>query len=168
MLAKINYDDRQHAGYQEGRRLGPEALALWLAAFAEHAPRTRPLAVLDLGSGTGRFAPALAEAFGGPVCGVEPSARMRALAEAAPHPPAVSYREGCAERIPLPDASCDLVLMFLSFHHVEDRGRGAAEIARVLRPGGRVFIRSTFADRMPALEWHRYFQIGRAAARERV
>ena len=34
--------------------------------------------VLDLGSGTGRFTPALADTFGGPVNGVEPSAGMRA------------------------------------------------------------------------------------------
>ena len=44
-------------------------------------PSRRSLAVLDLGSGTGRFTPALAEAFGGPVYGVEPLHKMRAVAE---------------------------------------------------------------------------------------
>jgi ubiquinone/menaquinone biosynthesis C-methylase UbiE len=42
-------------------------------------------------------------------------------------------------------------------HHVQDHGAAAAEIARVLRPGGRVLLRSTFADCMPDLEWMRYF-----------
>ena len=37
---------------------------------------------IDLGSGTGRFTPALADTFGGPVYGVEPSARMRETAQA--------------------------------------------------------------------------------------
>src|SRR6478672_10338117 len=45
----------------------------------------------------------------------------------------------------------------MSLHHVPDREAAAAEIARVLRPGGRVLIRSTFSDRMPDLKWMRYF-----------
>jgi ubiquinone/menaquinone biosynthesis C-methylase UbiE len=47
--------------------------------------------------------------------------------------------------------------MFLVLHHVPDKPAAAAEIARVLRPGGRLLIRSTFADRLPDLLWHRYF-----------
>jgi ubiquinone/menaquinone biosynthesis C-methylase UbiE len=69
----------------------------------------------------------------------------------------VTYQAGSAEQIPLPAGSCDLVLMFLVFHHVGDRAAAAAEISRVLRPGGRVLIRSTFADRLPDLWWHRFF-----------
>jgi ubiquinone/menaquinone biosynthesis C-methylase UbiE len=45
----------------------------------------------------------------------------------------------------------------MSLHHVPDREAAAAEIARVLRPGGRVLLRSTFSDRMPDLKWMRYF-----------
>lgn len=157
MLRAVDYNDKQHLGYQQGRRLPVESRRAWLQAFAAHAPDQRPLRVLDLGSGTGRFTPALAEAFGGPVTGVEPSQKMRAIAEASAQKFNVSYKAGSAESIPLPDNSCDLVLMFLSFHHVRDRPVAAAEIARVLAPGGRVFIRSTFADRMPDLDWHRYF-----------
>ncbi|TDD16934.1 class I SAM-dependent methyltransferase [Kribbella turkmenica] len=39
----------------------------------------RPQTILDLGSGTGRLATGLADAFGGPAYGVEPSDRPRAL-----------------------------------------------------------------------------------------
>jgi ubiquinone/menaquinone biosynthesis C-methylase UbiE len=113
--------------------------------------------VLDLGSGTGRFTPALAEAFGGPVYGVEPSQKMRAVAESSTAHAAVAYLDGRAESIPLPAMSIDLVLMHLSFHHVSDRGAAAAEIARVLRADGRVLLRSTFSDRLPDLEWMRNF-----------
>src|SRR3954454_1453956 len=120
-------------------------------------PSRRPLAVLDLGSGTGRFTPALAEAFGGPVYGVEPSQKMRAVAESSTAHAAVAYLDGRAESIPLPAMSIDLVLMHLSFHHVRDRGAAAAEIARVLRADGRVLLRSTFSDRLPDLEWMRNF-----------
>jgi ubiquinone/menaquinone biosynthesis C-methylase UbiE len=104
----------------------------------------------------------LADTFGGPAFGVEPSAQMRAVAEETARHPGVSYLAGGAERIPLPHQSCDLILMFLVLQHVQDRPAAAAEIARVLRPGGRVLIRSTFSDRLPDLRWHRYFPRARA------
>jgi ubiquinone/menaquinone biosynthesis C-methylase UbiE len=162
LLEKVDYNQRQHTVYAQGRALPPEAKAAWMQAFARHAPPGRPLSILDLGSGTGRFAPALADTFGGPVYGVEPSERMRAVAEEHAGHPRVTYLAGRAEQIPLPDASCDLVLLYLVIQHVQDRGAAASEIARTLRPGGRVLIRSTFADRMPRLRWHRYFPRARA------
>lgn len=156
-MEKVDYDDRQHAVYAQGRAVSPAMMAAWMAIFARHAPGQRPLAVLDLGSGTGRFTPALARTFGGPVYGVEPSPRMRHMAQGSSGHPAVTYLAGSAERIPLAADSCDVVLMYLVLHHVPDREAAAAGIARVLRPGGRVLIRSTFADRMPDLWWHQFF-----------
>lgn len=156
MLERVDYDARQHAVYAAGRALSDEARRVWVGAFTTWASPRRPLTVLDLGSGTGRFTPALATAFGGPVYGVEPSERMRQVAEQARHPE-VHYLAGSAESVPLPDGVCDLVLMFLSFHHVRDRRAAVAELRRVVRPGARVLVRSTFADRMPDLLWHRFF-----------
>ena len=156
-MRKVDYDDRQHLVYARARVLSAAGLANWMRVFAGHAPAGRPLTVLDLGSGTGRFTPALAGTFGGPVVGVEPSARMRAVAEESAAHPAVTYLAGAAEAIPLPAGSCDLVLVYLVLHHVDDPAAAAGEIARVLRPGGRVLIRSAFADRMPDLPWYRYF-----------
>jgi ubiquinone/menaquinone biosynthesis C-methylase UbiE len=157
LVGKVDYDDRQFAVYARGRAVTPAVVARWMRVFAGHAPSQRPLAVLDLGSGIGRFTPALAATFGGPVYGVEPSGRMRDIAIRSSAHPAVTYRPGCAEDLPLPAGCCDVVVMFLVFHHVADPVAGAAEISRVLRPGGRVLIRSTFADRMPDLWWHRFF-----------
>ena len=157
----VDYDERLHAVYAEGRKLAPEGLQAWLREFAADAPAERPLAVLDLGCGIGRFTPALAEEFGGPVYGVEPSEQMRrqALQEAA-HPQ-VTYLAGSAEAIPLPDDSVDLVLLFLTLHHWNDRQQGMTEVARVLRPGGVVLLRTQFADRMPDVHWYRYFPSAR-------
>lgn len=162
MLKKVDYDERQHLTYERGRALAPEVIARWMDVFARHAGDRRPLAVADVGSGTGRFTPSLAGTFGGPVYGIEPSARMRAIAEESPHGPAVTYLAGGAEQIPLPDRSCDVVLLFLSFHHVTDRPGAAREIARVLRPGGRVLLRTSFGDRLPGKPWHHYFPRARA------
>lgn len=129
----------------------------WLRVFAAHVPATRPLAVLDLGSGAGRFTPALADEFGGPVWGVEPSQRRREEAVTqAPHP-RVSYLDGRAERIPLPDGACDVALMFLSLHHTARQEAVFAEIARVCASGATVLVRCVFGDRIPDVYWHRFF-----------
>jgi ubiquinone/menaquinone biosynthesis C-methylase UbiE len=151
--------------YAAGRALSTEMKQVWVGAFSKWASPRRPLTVLDLGSGTGRFTPALAEAFGGPVYGVEPSERMRQVAEQTRHL-GVHYLAGSAEAIPVPAGACDLVLMFLAFHHVLDRRAAVAEIRRVVRPGARVLLRSTFSDRMPDLLWHRFFPGARRVERQ--
>jgi SAM-dependent methyltransferase len=151
-MDKVDYDERLHAVYAEGRQMSPAALRTWMAAFARHLPETRPLVWLDLGSGTGRMTPSLATAFGGPVHGVEPSDKMRA--RAAAHP-AVTYAAGSAEHIPLPDASCDAALLFFVWHHVVDRAAAARELRRVVRPGGTLFVQANLSDRMPDVWWFR-------------
>jgi len=154
-MEKVDYDARLHAVYAAGRRMSPETLGTWMDVFARHLPPTRPLAWLDMGSGTGRMTPSLAGAFGGPVYGVEPSERMRAQALANAGHPAVTYAAGSAERIPLPDASCDAALLFFVWHHVADHARAAAELHRVVKPGGRLFVQENFSDRMPDVWWFR-------------
>jgi ubiquinone/menaquinone biosynthesis C-methylase UbiE len=161
-LDRIDYDARQHEVYAAGRELSAQAAQLWRDTFTRWVDPRRPLAVLDLGCGTGRFTPMLADTFGGPVYGVEPSTGMRRVAEETAGHPAVRYLPGSAEHIPLPDGTCDVVLLFLVLHHVGDRPAAAREIRRVLRPGGRVLVRSTFVDRLPELLWHRYFPGARA------
>ncbi|HEY1331542.1 MAG TPA: class I SAM-dependent methyltransferase [Actinomycetota bacterium] len=154
-MEKIDYDVRLHAVYAAGRQVPAEALRTWTEAFARHLPKTRPLAWLDLGSGTGRMTPSLASAFGGPVHGVEPSDRMRAQAIADAGHPAVTYADGSAERIPLPEASCDAALLFFVWHHVADREGAAQELRRVVKPGGTLFVQTNFSDRMPDTWWFR-------------
>jgi ubiquinone/menaquinone biosynthesis C-methylase UbiE len=159
MLKAVDYDDKQHAGYVQGRDWGPDHARQWVRIFEAHAPAQRPLTVLDLGSGTGRFTGVLAEVFGGEAIGVEPAGQMRRIAMERKDNPGVRFVSGRAEAIPLADASVDIVLMFLSLHHVKDREAAAAEVSRVLRPDGRLFIRSAFshAERPGDLDWHVFF-----------
>ncbi|WUJ68982.1 class I SAM-dependent methyltransferase [Kribbella soli] len=154
----VDYDGRMGRVYVAGRRMPAAEVQRWTAAFATYLPDRRPLDVLDLGCGTGRLTPGLAEEFQGRVYGVEPSDRMRAAAE---QHPGVSYLKGSAEEIPLPEASVDAVLMFLTFHHWTDPLQGLREVHRVLRPGGVALLRTQFADLMPELFWYEYFPSAR-------
>ncbi|MGW1341583.1 class I SAM-dependent methyltransferase [Kribbella sp. NPDC002412] len=157
----VDYNGRLSSVYAAGRGMTVAEVKRWTDAFAPYLPGERPLTLLDLGSGTGRLTPGLAEAFGGPVYGVEPSDRMREIAETTATHPGVVYRNGRAEEIPLPEASVDGVLMFLSFHHFRDQRQALEEVRRVLKPGGVAFLRSQFADLMPELFWYAYFPSAR-------
>ncbi|HEY3558775.1 MAG TPA: class I SAM-dependent methyltransferase [Kribbella sp.] len=154
----VDYEGRMGSVYVAGRQISPAEVARWTGAFAAYAPRRRPLDVLDLGSGTGRLTPGLAAEFQGQVYGVEPADRMR---EAAAPAPGVTYLKGSAEAIPLPEASVDVVLMFLTFHHWSDPLQGLREVRRVLRPGGVALLRTQFSDQMPELFWYEYFPSAR-------
>lgn len=154
-MKKVDYDERQHSVYVAGRQMPPDALQTWMDAFACHLPETRPLAWLDLGSGTGRMTPSLASAFGGPAHGVEPSDKMRAQALAHARHPAVTYSAGSAEHIPLPDASCDAALLFYVWHDVSDHDGAARELRRVVKPGGKLFVNTNFSDMVPDVWWFR-------------
>jgi ubiquinone/menaquinone biosynthesis C-methylase UbiE len=88
--------------------------------------------VLDLAAGTGKFT-RLLDALGADLVAVEPSAAMRS--EFAAVLPAVPIYDGTAERIPLGDASVDVVVVAQAFHWF-DAARALGEIGRVLRGGG--------------------------------
>jgi SAM-dependent methyltransferase len=99
--------------------------------------------VLDLGTGTGAAARRAATLVGpaGKVIGVDISRDMLAVAEraaAALNLNNIEFSEGGAERIPAGDATADVMLASLSLMYVIDRAAAAREIARVVRPGGRL------------------------------
>src|SRR5207302_3487557 len=89
--------------------------------------------IVDVGSGTGIWASAFARWFGVAVVGIEPSAAMRAQARAKGRPAGVGYVAGAAERLPVRTATCDAAWLSTVIHHVDDLGRCAAEVRRVLR-----------------------------------
>lgn len=158
-MRRIDYDTEQYQDYARGRALTEEQLRAWIDVFAALLPERRPLVGLDVGSGTGRFTPALADAFG-PVTGVEPSVRMREFAQAQARHPDVRYLAGSAEDVPVPSGSADYAVLLQSWHHVQDKPRAARELARVVRPAGRLLVRSGFSDHMPRIWWLGYFPRG--------
>ncbi|HEY7848441.1 MAG TPA: methyltransferase domain-containing protein [Ktedonobacterales bacterium] len=101
---------------------------------------------LEVGCGTGGLAMEARRRVGtaGRVNGIDPSAQMiaRAQRKAAQGGLAIEYQVGVIERLPFPDHSFDVVLSSLMMHHLPDdvKRQGLAEIARTLKPGGRLFV----------------------------
>jgi len=142
----MDYDQTTIAKtYDAARTMRPKAMEMWLDLVVAHAPRD-PGLVVDVGCGTGRFTHPLAERFAAHVIGVDPSAKMLDGARAKQSNPRVEFRQAPAERLPLDDATVDLIFMSMMVHHLEDRESAAQECRRVLRPDGRVFIRNTTRD----------------------
>lgn len=99
--------------------------------------------VLDMGCGTGRFTIPLAERVKS-VSGLDLSPMMLATArkKLADRGLEADLREGDMAALPFADASFDVVVSMLALMHIprEDRQQVFREVARVLRPGGRLLI----------------------------
>lgn len=98
-------------------------------------------AILDVGCGDAGVAIAFAEA-GANAAGIEPyeASVRRGRLRAEEHGVRVDIREGVAEALPFHDGSFDLVLFDNVLEHVQDRDRSLAEVHRVLRPGGLLYL----------------------------
>jgi ubiquinone/menaquinone biosynthesis C-methylase UbiE len=122
----------------------PVLLRPWAAKLVQTANPSRNCCVLDLACGTGVAARIAAKTLGpgGKVVGIDRSAPMLSVArslepvQGAP----VRWRLGDAEALHLPNDSFDVVLCHQGFQFFPDRLKAAVEIARVLRPGGRLAL----------------------------
>jgi ubiquinone/menaquinone biosynthesis C-methylase UbiE len=164
----VDYDQHQYRVYAAGRALSPARAELWSRAYAKHLDPTGRLTVLDLGSGTGMYSQLLAETLDAEVVGVEPSVRMRELAEREHAHPRVRYLPGSAEQIPLPEASCDAALLSDVAHHIADHDACARELRRVVRRGGLVLVRGIGPDSSPRVRFLDFFPTARPIARQQA
>jgi ubiquinone/menaquinone biosynthesis C-methylase UbiE len=105
---------------------------------------------LDLGCGTGNVTfQLLRKCPGARVLGVDPSEKMRELyAGRFSGEPNVTVDAGDGTSLPAGDGELDMVITGLALHHVprDRKAESAREIARVLKPGGRLYYADRFCD----------------------
>ena len=120
----------------------------------------RPVTGLDIGCGTGRYTRLLRALLpdGSRLAASDVSAAMLAQLKAANHGHAggVVPLLAAAEKLPLRAASLDLVTAFNCVHHF-DLGRFLTAAARVLAPGGQLFIYTRTPQQNARTIWGRYF-----------
>ena len=150
-----------YARWREGRIWQERAQADRLRLIARYGGALPGRRILDLGSGMGGASVALMLEGAAPLafeynreyCGI---ARLRAERYGL----ALPIVNGAGERLPFADASFDMALCWDVVEHVQNPEQLLAELARVLRPGGRVLLtvinRYAFRDphyHLPLLNW---------------
>jgi demethylmenaquinone methyltransferase/2-methoxy-6-polyprenyl-1,4-benzoquinol methylase len=118
----------------------------WRQKLVRAVHDARPAAVLDLATGSGDVAFALAD-------GLPVSVRITGmdfcqpmLDEAVRKQPAsarwasIRFQQGDGMALPLPDAAFDVVTVSFGLRNMADRHKALSEMRRVLRPGGRLFV----------------------------
>lgn len=111
----------------------------WRARLVRRLGATTDLRVLDVACGTGDLAFELAEA-GARVVGLDFTHEMLTIARGKDRAQRVPFLNGDALALPFEAASFDAATIAFGLRNLADRGRGLAELARVVRPGGQVMV----------------------------
>jgi SAM-dependent methyltransferase len=122
---------------------GPDPRELAFEAVADVAPRR----VLEVGCGRGEAAERILRELGAEVIALDQSERMVEMTRAR----GVDARQGDVQDVPFEDAIFDCALAAWMLYHVPDLGRAVAELARVLRPGGRLVAVTNTQLNLPEL-----------------
>ena len=122
---------------------GPDPRELAFAAVAEVEPRR----VLEVGCGRGELAERIARELDAEIVAVDQSERMVELTRER----GVDARLGDVQELPFEAESFDCVVAAWMLYHVPDLDRGLAEVARVLRPGGRLVAVTNTGFNLPEL-----------------
>jgi ubiquinone/menaquinone biosynthesis methyltransferase len=134
--------------------------ARWRARLVQSVRANPDDVVLDVATGTGLVARAISERYGCDVVGLDRSGDMLSAAVARNgHIPLVLAR---AESLPFPDDSFDHLTFTYLLRYVDDPAATMRELARVVRPGGRIAALDFGVPPNPILRtlWRVYTRIG--------
>ncbi|MCF8238797.1 MAG: class I SAM-dependent methyltransferase [Saprospiraceae bacterium] len=120
---------------------------------------------LDIGCGTGNYTVALSRR-GGNWIGIDPSEEM--LDKARQRSTDIDWRVGHVEATGLDDRSMDGIVGSLTIHHWPDLPNAFAELARILRPEGRLVLFTSTPEQMKGYWLGHYFPQMMADSMERM
>jgi SAM-dependent methyltransferase len=148
--------------------LSPAARAVWADALrAGWTQTSAPRRVLDVGCGTGRFTTFLSEVFDAPTLGVDASAEMlRGRASSPATSPAFLAADAAA--LPLRAGAVDVALLSMVYHFLKPPGPAIAELHRVVRGQGLVFVRTPTRELLDRVEFLAFFPDARAVDEARM
>jgi demethylmenaquinone methyltransferase/2-methoxy-6-polyprenyl-1,4-benzoquinol methylase len=134
----------------------------FLVSRIEAGPRD---SVLDVACGTGAVALELVRRYGCRVVGVDQSAEMLEVARRRVGP-GIELHSGRAEDLPFGDRAFDGLTFTYLLRYVEDPAATMRELARVVRPGGRIAMLefSTPGNPLARISWEAYVRVGLPAA----
>jgi len=112
-------------------------------AVAEAVPRR----VLEVGGGEGELAERIRGELGAEVIAIDQSERMVEIQRSK----GIDARVGDVEELPCADGEFDVVVAAWMLYHAPDLDRALAEIARVLKPGGRLVAVTNAIDHLQEL-----------------
>jgi ubiquinone/menaquinone biosynthesis C-methylase UbiE len=100
--------------------------------------------------------------------GIDPSTKMLQHARGGNSNNRVVFANGVAEAVPLPAGSMDLIFISMAFHHFNDPRMVAEECRRVLRPDGRVCLRTASLEKIPLYPYVPFFPTSRTLLERRL
>ena len=142
--------DRIGDGYDTTRRADPQILEV----LHELLEIREECTFLDIACGTGNYTARLA-GHGGRWHAFDQSETM--LAEARGKSVAIEWQNFDIEKTDYPDNYFDAAMCSLAIHHFKDLSRAFREIARVLKPGGRLVIFTSTPDQVAGYWLYEYF-----------
>ena len=107
-------------------------------------------AILDVATGTGDLAHAMAGIPGSKVQGFDLSGNMLEIARKKY--PEITFKQGYAEKLPYEDASFDIVCAGFGARNFENLSQGLREFHRVLKPGGHALVIEPMIPRIPLMK----------------
>jgi SAM-dependent methyltransferase len=122
---------------------GPDAREIVFRAIADCRPRR----LLEVGGGEGELVVRIAGELGADVVGIDQSERMVEIQQSK----GIDARVGDVENLPFDDGEFDTAVAAWMLYHAGDLDRALAELARVLRSGGRLVAVTNAVDHLREL-----------------
>jgi demethylmenaquinone methyltransferase/2-methoxy-6-polyprenyl-1,4-benzoquinol methylase len=133
----------------------------WRRALVDAVDPRPGQRILDVASGTGMVASALAERAGCEVVGLDQSPAMLGVARSRADG-RVSFVQGEAEHLPFSDSEFDALSFTYLLRYVDDPAATMRELARVVKPGGRIGMLEFDVPHSPPLKalWRVHARVG--------